>query len=123
MSGNEFDGFALVDRERSACLCDVGSAGYVLAVAVTDDGYDTFWIVDESELHAEQPTHGNANQPHEQVGALPERWRERVAWSAPFRCGRPTKKKRPCRMPVAQAGDACEFHRAARADAERQTAS
>lgn len=123
MAGDEVDRFALFDWERSACLCDVGAPGHSVAVAVTDDGRDTLWIVDDAELHAEHPRCGNGAQPHEQIGPLPERWRERVAWSAAFRCGRPTKSGRPCRLPVDQAGGSCSFHRAASPDADWQTAS
>lgn len=117
------DRFALFDWERSACLCNVGAPGHSVAVAVTDDGRDTLWIVDDAELHAEHPRCGNGEQPHEQIGPLPERWRERVAWSAAFRCGQPTKSGRPCRLPVDQAGGSCSFHRAASPDADWQTAS
>lgn len=123
MAGDEFDRLALVDWERSACLCDVGAPGHSLAVAVTDDGRDTLWMVDDAELRAEHPRCGDGRQPHEQVGPLPERWRERVAWSAAFRCGRPTKSGRPCKLRVARPGDRCLFHRAASPDAERQTPS
>lgn len=123
MDGRVFDGFPLIDWQRSACLCDVGAPGHSLAVAVTDDGRDTLWMIDDAELHAEHPRHGGNSQPHEQVGPLPERWRERVAWSAAFRCGLPTKSGRPCKLPVARPGDRCLFHRAASPDAERQTAS
>lgn len=122
MEVDQFDEFTLVDWSRSACLCDVGSVGHSVAVAVASDGSDTLWIIDEAELHAEHPRHGDARHPHEQLGPLPQRWRERVAWAAPFRCGRPTKSGRPCRLPVDQAGVACSFHRAAGPDAERQTA-
>jgi hypothetical protein len=122
VTADEFDGFAVVDRYRSVCLCNVGAPGFSVPVAVTSDGRDTLWIVDEAELQAKGSRRGNGDRPHEQLGPLPEHWRERVAWSALIRCGRSTKKKRPCRIPVAQAGDACEFHRAARPDAERQTA-
>jgi hypothetical protein len=110
MSGDKFDGFALVDWERTVHLCDVGMPGHVIAVAVTDDGRDTLWIVDEEELHAEDPRHGNGDQPHEWTGALPERWRHRVAL-APYRCGRRTKTTgRPCRIEVSAPGRACGLH-------------
>ena len=64
----EFDGFPLFDWERSACLCDVGAPGHSIAVAVTDDGRDTLWMVDDAELNAEHPRCGNGDQPHERVG-------------------------------------------------------
>ncbi len=107
---DEFDGFALVDWERSACLCDVGAPGHSVAVAVTNDGRDTLWIVDNAELHAEQPRHGDGDQPHEWTGPLPERWRRRIAL-APFRCSRPTKGTgRPCRIEVSTFGRSCGLH-------------
>ncbi|QQW36879.1 hypothetical protein [Mycobacterium marinum] len=114
---------AYVDHERTACLCGDGLPGFWAAVCVTATGDDVLWLVSLDELDAEHPRCGNGDQPHEQVGPLPERWRERVAWSAAFRCGRPTKSGRPCRLPVDQAGGSCSFHRAASPDAERQTAS
>jgi hypothetical protein len=114
MSGNDFDGFTLVDWERSVCLCDVGPVGYVLAVAVANDGADTLWIVDEAELYAERPRHGNADQPHEQIGPLPAVWRRRLHGDP--RCGAPTAAGRPCRMKVANHGEVCEVHRKPRCD-------
>lgn len=108
MSGNKFDGFALVDRARSACLCDVGAPRHSAAVAVTSDGHDTLWIVDEVELHAEHPRHGDANQPHEQLGRLPAVWRRSIVGDP--RCGAPTAAGRPCRMKVANQGDTCAIH-------------
>lgn len=110
----EFDRFALVDWERSACLCDVGAPGHSVAVAVTHDGRDTLWIVDDAELHAEHPRCGNGDQAHEQVGSLPAVWRRRV-YGDP-RCGAPTTAGRPCRMKVACQGDVCEVHRKPRCD-------
>src|SRR5690348_13058735 len=107
MCSNAFDGFALVDWQRSARLDDVGLAGYVLAAAVTSDGDDTLWIIDEAELDAEHPRHGNADQPHERTEPLPDRWRYRVAL-APYRCGRRTKTTgRPCRVEVPGPGRTC----------------
>jgi hypothetical protein len=109
MFGDDLDGFALIDWERSACLCDVGAPGNSVAVAVTADGRDVFWLVDEAELHAEHPRHGNADQPHEWTGPLPDRWRHRIA-AAPFRCGRPRADGRPCRQAVKAAGRPCCWH-------------
>lgn len=109
MAGNEFDGLSLVDWDRSACLCDVGAQGYSVAVAVTSDGCDALWIVDEAELHAEDPRCGNARQLHEQLGPLPAAFRERI-WPTP-RCGRSTKGTgRPCQIVVSAPGEACGLH-------------
>lgn len=108
-ASGKFDGLALVDRERSACLCDVGAPGYTAAIAVTDDGRDSLWIVDEAELHAKHPRHGNGNQRHEQLGPLPAAVRERIS-PAP-RCGRPTKATgEPCRQRVSAPGEPCGWH-------------
>jgi hypothetical protein len=138
MDAHAFDGFALVDWARSACLCDVGASGQSVAVAVTDDGSDALWIVDDAELHAEHPRHGNGDQAHEQLGPLPAWFRARIAqigapgaaywrevdgrWLPVYLCGRPTKKKRPCRIPVDQAGGACEWHRGVQPEAVRRAA-
>lgn len=122
MTGDKHVG-SLIDWARSARLGDVGAAGYAAAVCVTTSGEDVLWLVSKVDWFSDHPRHGDASQPHEQLGPLPRRWRERVAWAAPFRCGRPTKSGRPCRLPVDQAGGACSFHRAARPDAERHTAS
>jgi hypothetical protein len=110
MAGDEFDGFALVDWERSACLCDVGLAGFVVAWSVTADGEDVAWLVNEAELlNGEKAQHGNANRPHEQLGPLPPRWRAAVQ-CAPYRCGRPRADGRPCRQSVKAPGRSCAWH-------------
>jgi hypothetical protein len=114
MAGDEFDGFALVDWERSACLCDVGASGHSVAVAVDDDGRDVLWIVDEAELHAEHPRHGNSNQPHEQLGPLPKSVADRIRRRGPdvaHMCAGYNKQGQPCRLRVARPGDRCLFHR------------
>lgn len=111
----EFDGFPLFDWERSACLCDVGAPGHSIAVAVTDDGRDTLWMVDDAELNAEHPRCGNGDQPHERVGAMPPDVQARVDQAHTRRnwprCGRPKKNGAPCRTPVARHGDHCSWHR------------
>ncbi|RDH75506.1 hypothetical protein DVS77_26260 [Mycolicibacterium moriokaense] len=109
------DRFAIVDWDRSACLCDVGLAGYVLALCVTTDGENMAWLVDKAELaNGENATCGDAYQPHEQLGPLPAAIRERIS-PAP-RCGRPRTDGRPCRQAVKVAGRPCAWH------AERTTA-
>lgn len=47
MDARSFDGSALVDWKRSVCLCDVGLAGYLLAVAVDTDGRDVLLVVND----------------------------------------------------------------------------
>lgn len=117
----------IIDPARAVCLCGVGARGYLAAVCVDSDGRDTFWLVSATELAAELPRCGNANQPHEQLGPLPALVRAKIAaigappaaywyedggqWFPVYLCSRPTKKKRACQIPVDQAGSACQFHR------------
>jgi hypothetical protein len=111
MAGGDSDGFALVDWERSACLCDVGSVGYVVALFVTTNGEDVAWLVNEAELfNGKDAKQGNGDQLHERLGCLPAAIRERVS-SAP-RCGRPTHAGTPCRAKVKALGQACGLHTA-----------
>ncbi|MEX3650378.1 hypothetical protein [Mycolicibacterium porcinum] len=109
MAGEELDRFALVDWERSACLCDVGMPGYSLAVCVTATGDGVLWMVSLDELDARHPRQGNGNQAHEQVGRLPAVWRRRILGDP--RCGAPTTAGRPCRTRVANQGEVCGVHR------------
>lgn len=104
----------IIDARRLACLCDVGAPNYSAAVCVTATGDEVLWLVSRSELDSEHPAHGDANQPHEKLGRLPAGIRERVS-PAP-RCGRPTAAGRPCRMKVANHGEACDVHRKPRCD-------
>lgn len=110
MFGKDFDGFALVDWERSACLCDVGAPGHSLAVAVTDDGRDVLWLIDD----AEHPRQGDSRQPHEQLGPLPRSVADRIRRRGPDAarmCAGYNKRGLPCKLPVARPGDRCLFHR------------
>lgn len=104
------DRLVLIDPDRSAHLCDAGSPGFTAAVCVRPDGRDALWLVDRAELSAEHPRHGNGDQPHEQLGPLPDRYRLGVRCT-PIRCGRPTATGRPCRTPVHRPGDGCHWHR------------
>lgn len=111
MDGRRFDGSALVDWERSACLCEVGLAGYVLALSVTSDGENVAWLVCDAELlNGDKAAFGNADQPHEKLGRLPAAIRERIL-RAP-RCGRPTRAGTPCRQRVKATGEPCGLHAA-----------
>lgn len=110
MVGGNLDGYVLVDWERSVGLADAGLAGYVVAWCVTADGEDVAWLVNEADLlDGGDAQHGNANQPHEQVGPLPFRWRAAVQ-CAPYRCGRPRADGRPCRQAVRTPGRSCAWH-------------
>ena len=110
MSADRFDGSTLIDWERSACLCDVGSPGFVAAWSVAPDGEDVAWLVDEAELlKGADAQHGSANQVHEQLGPLPGHWRARV-YLSPIRCGRARADGRPCRQLVGAPGRPCAWH-------------
>lgn len=107
---HRFDGITLVDRSRSACLCDVGLPGFSVAWGVAPNGDDVAWLVDEAEfLKGADAQQGNANQVHEQVGPLPAIWRHRIAL-APHRCGRARTDGRPCRQLVGAPGRTCAWH-------------
>jgi hypothetical protein len=101
--------FSLIDHDRTACLCDVGAPDYLAAVCVTPDGEDVLWLVCKTELDAEDPRCGNANQRHEQLGRLPQTVRDRI-WGDALRCGRPTATGKPCRQRVAEPGRSCGVH-------------
>jgi hypothetical protein len=104
---------ALVDWDRSACLCDVGLPGYAAAVCVTRNGTDVLWLIDSDELDTEHPRCGNPDQPHECLGPLPLEYVQRltIAHRRGYRCGRRTRSGTVCRMRVSQPGAACEWHR------------
>jgi hypothetical protein len=108
MPGDEFDRFTFVDYQRSACLCDVGLADYTVALCVTANGENQAWLVSEAELGIANTPHGDADQPHEQLGPLPAHWRSMVML-APYRCGRPRADGRPCRQAVKGPGR-CAWH-------------
>ncbi|WP_084055149.1 hypothetical protein [Mycobacterium avium] len=76
---------SLIDWERSTCLCDAGKPNYVAAVCITGEGDTTLWLVSMSELDGCCPQHarrGNPHQPHEQLGPLPEQFRQRLQAAA-----------------------------------------
>jgi hypothetical protein len=109
MAPHDDDHGPIVDPQRSTCLCDAGAPDYVAAVCVTPDGEDVLWLVSKSELHAEHPRCGVAQQRHEQLGRLPQWIRERV-WGELLRCGRPRGNGQPCRSRVLIPGRPCSFH-------------
>ncbi len=111
MAGGDSDGFALIDRKRSACLCDVGSAGCVIALCVTTNGEEVAWLVNEAETrNGENTEQGNGGQLHEKLGWWPAAVGERVS-PAP-RCDRPTHAGTPPQAKVKALGQACRLHTA-----------
>lgn len=101
---------SVIDYDRAACLCGAGAPDYFAAVSVNADGTEALWLVSKDHLGADNPDSGDANQPHEQLGPLPQAVRERIRAAGRARCGRPTASGRPCRTQVAQAGDGCRHH-------------
>lgn len=109
MGDANWEGVIFVDRDRSASLWDVGAPGYLAAVGVDPDGQDVLAVVSEEHLGVKGAPQGCADQPHEQTGPLPALWRRRI--NGDPRCGQPTRAGRPCRIRVANRGDACGAHR------------
>ncbi|BCO35260.1 hypothetical protein BMW24_004510 [Mycobacterium heckeshornense] len=106
---------ALIDHERSTCLCDVGLPGYWLATCVKPDGDTVLWLVDRDELGGDNRCCGYGDDvAHEQLGPLPFEYAQRIAAldrRRGYRCGRRTRSGTVCRMRVTRPGDACEWHR------------
>lgn len=111
MSG---DGANLLDNFRSACLCDVGAAKYVAAVAVAADGAEHLVLAQCSAVGDPTVRYDSTCRDiaHEQLGPLPIEFVRRLTISRrTHRCGRPTQTGRPCRIRVQADGDACDWHR------------
>lgn len=109
----DLDNSALVDHDHCACLCDAGAPGYAAITGIRPDG-STLLLFAETERIGDRTTRFDPNcrdAPHEQLGPLPARWRDRVQL-APIRCGRRTLRGSRCRIPVTQPGQACGHHRA-----------
>lgn len=98
----------IVDRKRCVFLCDVGLVGYTNALCIDRRGDEKAWLIDEAVPGVPRTPHGDADQPHEQLGPLPAHWRHRLAL-APFRCGRPRADGRRCQL-VGEPGRACGRH-------------
>ena len=114
MDGREFDGFPLFDRERSACLCDVGAPGHTVAISVIDNGCDTLWIADDTEVYTEHTRCGKGDQPHEQIGPLPRSLVDpirRGGRDVAHTCADFNKRGQRSKLPAASLGDRCQFHR------------
>lgn len=78
-NGDHIEGFALVDRHRSADLDDVGGRGMTLAVAVDSDGAEHLGII-ERRTFGDRTTGFCLGVPeHEMLGALPLDVVQRIA--------------------------------------------
>jgi hypothetical protein len=83
--------------------------GDFLALTVTSDGSWRPWVMRDLPEDPDPCDNGCWDRccaPHDQLGKLPAEFRERLV---PL-CGRPTKKGRPCRIPVSRPGATCELH-------------
>lgn len=100
-----------VDPRRCVPLWDVG-ADYEAGVAVIDGSdYANTEVLVLLDRDARVVTDMLcARVTHEQLGPLPELWRQRVA-AAPLRCGRITRAGSRCRAQVGAAGQPCRHHR------------
>ncbi|SEH79596.1 hypothetical protein SAMN04489835_4233 [Mycolicibacterium rutilum] len=78
MDARSFDGSALVDWKRSVCLCDVGLAGYLLAVAVDTDGRDVLLVVNDELFDTDRSRYRLDVPEHEKTGPLPRRYAKGV---------------------------------------------
>ncbi|OMB93209.1 hypothetical protein [Mycobacterium colombiense] len=113
----------IVDRARSACLCDVGLPAVDASVCVDEDGSTTFVLIDATRLGDERFTYNptTPQAPHEQLGPLPIEFIRRIAIARrrhlttghTTHCGRRTKSGTPCRIPVMFLGEACHWHKPA----------
>ncbi len=103
---------SLIDPARSAHLCDVGQRDYLLVTAIGDDGETDIVLAEKASIGDETVTYNPRcpDAPHEQLGELPPRWKARIQL-APFYCGHPTKRGKPCRVLVSWPGRACTWHR------------
>jgi hypothetical protein len=106
-----------IDLARSACLCDVGSAGYLLAVVIGPDGAEYVQLAEKESIG--NPAVGCdptcSAIAHEQTGPLPLEFVRRITISRRTnRCGRPTAAGGRCRIPVTRPGDACVWHKTQR---------
>jgi hypothetical protein len=67
----DIDGFAIIDRHRSAHLDDVGGAGWTLAVAIDTDGAEILGVIHRSAIGDRTAGFGMGSTPrHEETGPL-----------------------------------------------------
>jgi hypothetical protein len=79
MTDSDSDGFALVDRHRSADLDDVGGRGLTVAVTVDDTGTEHLVIVKRCNLGDRATGFSRFSPDHEMLGPLPLEFLRRVA--------------------------------------------
>jgi hypothetical protein len=72
------DGFAIVDRHRSADLDDVGGRGMTLALAVDSDGAEHLGIIDRRTFGDRKTGFSLGSPEHEILGALAPEFAERL---------------------------------------------
>jgi rRNA maturation protein Nop10 len=101
---------ATIDPASSACLCGDGLPSYTLAETVRDDGSRDYVLVRNDQIAVTPYDPITRDAPHEQSGALPAQYAQRLAHALPL-CGRATASGRPCRLPVTNADGACKFQR------------
>ncbi len=105
---------ALIDHERSMCLCSEGAPGYAACVLIAEDGREDFVLVHQELIGYGGYNPATPDAPHEQPGPLPFEYAQRIAAldrRRGYRCGRRTRSGTVCRMRVTRPGDACEWHR------------
>jgi hypothetical protein len=117
MMGDDLDHSALLDYERSVCLCDAGRPDLAAVTAIGPDGAAVLLVADQNRIGDPTATFDPncLDAPHEQTGPLPPRWQSRIEL-APLYCGRRTLRGTRCRIPVTRPGQACGWHRRAAAD-------
>lgn len=77
---DHIDGFAIVDRRRSADLDDVGAAGWTVAVAIDSDGAEHLGVIRRSAIGDRTAGFGLGCTPaHEELGQLPLGTARRIA--------------------------------------------
>ncbi|UXA14079.1 hypothetical protein KXD97_10025 [Mycobacterium sp. SMC-8] len=105
----------IIDAARSVCLRDGGAPEYLAVTAVANDGSEHLVLAQRDSINDDTAVYDATccDVAHEQLGPLPIEYVRRFTISRrAHRCGRRTQAGRPCRIRVAAAGDACEWHRA-----------